>query len=678
MSAAASRARRGGAAELIGGEGQGAVARFEARRATPSRVGATSCAPPAKLSGPRQQRRRLLASSGEGLQSMLARSVGALEETLEGRGSRLVRTLASRPACLAANSTAAGAGRRRQRHRGGAHRRPRRCAEGDDRRQVETLDAMLGGRRAESTTGSPITASVSTIPRVGASNSSTSGSPRTTNAFETIAERRLGAFDESVGLHRARIEDAAEQHVDDFDRRLAAHHEAFDAAARACVLGSSRTCSADMAPASTNARACRNARRPARRASRGDLRLDRRTTARVRHVRRPHRAFRRARPRQRRYARQPLGARHQALESAANGYLDKFDNRSAATARASKPSPARASRRSTASSAGITRVRRRRRSGTRQFDETLGGHGARSTRSPTNSVDALDQKLAAHQAALDAIAAADASTQFEDVARRPRARSTRSPRAANQPNSTAEARGTPRRVRRAAATRHLASSTRRSAATAPASRASAQRARRRTRQRLSVAQRCLRRAAARARLTDFEPRSAPIASASRRRPGSASASSRPPPPASGGDRRRGRRPRLGDRQRLAARHGVRSRPRSSSAAARRSPASTPRCRRSSGLIETKLTAIEDTVVNRGGELDERIGKRHEDLAACSPTGLITVDARSSERLRQLSASLEGLAQRSTKGSPRAVARSSRRSPRTRSTPPAPSARAAPR
>ena len=40
----------------------------------------------------------------------------------------------------------------------------------------------------------------------------------------------------------------------------------------------------------------------------------------------------------------------------------------------------------------------------------------------------------------------------------------------------------------------------------------------------------------------------------------------------------------------------------------------------SGLIETKLSAIEDTIVNRGGELDERIGKRHEDLAALFASG----------------------------------------------------------
>ena len=62
-------------------------------------------------------------------------------------------------------------------------------------------------------------------------------------------------------------------------------------------------------------------------------------------------------------------------------------------------------------------------------------------------------------------------------------------------------------------------------------------------------------------------------------------------------------------------------------------------------LAEKLSAIETTVVGRGGALEERLALRNTDFAMAIAAGLEATDEKASQRLRDIGASLEGLAKR---------------------------------
>ncbi|MGO9773255.1 MAG: hypothetical protein ACLPSW_27660, partial [Roseiarcus sp.] len=62
-------------------------------------------------------------------------------------------------------------------------------------------------------------------------------------------------------------------------------------------------------------------------------------------------------------------------------------------------------------------------------------------------------------------------------------------------------------------------------------------------------------------------------------------------------------------------------------------------------IEATLAAIEQTVVVRGGELDQRLARRSQEAAASFDTGIEAADARSSEKLDEVRAAFEKILER---------------------------------
>ena len=62
-----------------------------------------------------------------------------------------------------------------------------------------------------------------------------------------------------------------------------------------------------------------------------------------------------------------------------------------------------------------------------------------------------------------------------------------------------------------------------------------------------------------------------------------------------------------------------------------------------------LSAIEETIVGRGGALDERLGHRSQESAALIESKLQAVDDRANAKLQEIAASLESLLERIDSG-----------------------------
>src|SRR5206468_9019343 len=59
-------------------------------------------------------------------------------------------------------------------------------------------------------------------------------------------------------------------------------------------------------------------------------------------------------------------------------------------------------------------------------------------------------------------------------------------------------------------------------------------------------------------------------------------------------------------------------------------------------LAAKLVAIEDTLVNRGAAVDERLGRRNEEAATILDARLQAIDERAAAKLSQVSTTLDAL------------------------------------
>ena len=62
-------------------------------------------------------------------------------------------------------------------------------------------------------------------------------------------------------------------------------------------------------------------------------------------------------------------------------------------------------------------------------------------------------------------------------------------------------------------------------------------------------------------------------------------------------------------------------------------------------LEATLAAIEQTVVVRGGELDQRLARRSQEAAASFDSGIEAADARSTDKLDEVRAAFEKILER---------------------------------